>query len=91
MTTKKPRKSRPGDAWKEMQRAADIRRQKDDERARHTSAISDLRLRRAKAVLMNNSDKRAIELERIHLKEFDEHRRHQAKMDALTKRIFRKP
>jgi hypothetical protein len=90
MTTKKPRKSRPGDAWKEMQRAADIRRQKDDERARHTSAMSDLRLRRAKAVLMKNDEKRGVEVERIRLKEFDEHRRHQAKMDSLTRRIFKK-
>ena len=91
MKPRKPRKTRPGDAWKEIQRAADIRRQKDDERNRHSSMMNDLGLRRSKAALTKDDEKRSIELARISLKEFDERRRHQAKMDSLTRKFFRKP
>lgn len=92
MRSRKPRNVvRPGDAWKESQRTAKIRKQQDDERQRHRSAVTDLSLRRQKAMLQNDPEKRAIELARINQKQFDENYRHRAKMEALSTRILRKP
>lgn len=87
----KPRKPiRAGDAWKETQRTAKIRKQKDDERQRHQSAMTELGLRRQKAMLQTDPVRRSIELSRIANKQFDENYRHQSKMELLTSRIFKK-
>lgn len=92
MRSRKPRNVvRPGDAWKELQRTAKIRKQQDDERHRHRSAVTDLSLRRQKAMLQPDPQKLEIELARINQKQLDEDHRHRAKMETLTTRILRKP
>ncbi|WP_375276299.1 hypothetical protein [Methylorubrum thiocyanatum] len=52
--------------------------------------MTDLALRRQKAMLQSDPERRAIELARINAKQFDENYRHRSKMDSLTSRIFRK-
>lgn len=89
MKTRKPIK--PGSALREMQRTGKLRRQQDDERQRHRAAMYDLTLRRQQAVLRDDTQSRAIELQRIIAKEFEERRRHEVKMDALQSRISRRP
>jgi hypothetical protein len=90
MTTRKPKRSRPGDALKEMQRTAKIRQQQDTERQRHRSAMVDLNLRRELARRKKDPEVQAIDLQRISHKEIDETRRHQSKMESLQNSIFRK-
>lgn len=89
MKTRKP--VRAGDAWKETQRTAKIRKQKDDERQRHQFAMNELALCRQKAMLQDDPIRRSIELSRIANKQFDENYRHQSKMEILTSRIFKRP
>jgi hypothetical protein len=87
----KPRKPlRVGSAWKETQRTAKIRKQKEDERQRHQSAMNDLSLRRQKALLQADSARRTIELSRIVNKQVAENYRHRSKMETLNSRLFNK-
>lgn len=91
MRSRRPRKAiGPGDAWREAQRTAKIRKQQDDERQRHQSVMTDLALRRQKTMLQSDPERRSIELARINAKQFDENYRYQSKMESLTSRIFRK-
>ncbi|MBP2498177.1 uncharacterized protein with WD repeat [Methylobacterium sp. PvP062] len=90
MKPRKPKKIKPGSASKEIERTAKIRRQKDDERERHNSAMRQLSLRRQKTILQRDPVRRSIDLAMIVQKEIDERRRHKLKMDTLTERIFRK-
>ena len=87
---KKPRRVRPGQAAKEIERTAKLRQQIEDERVRHRSAMNDLTLRRELAHHKNDPEAQGIELRRIMLKEIDEGRRHRSKISSLQTRIFKK-
>lgn len=90
MKPRRPKKTKPGDAWREMQRLARLRLQIEEKDARHAARIQDFVDREREALLIEDAQRRAVRLDRIRHQRAEEIRRHKAATDKLRSK-FRQP